>query len=586
MLLSIYRYTPAAGWDKALDSSLDSETTLLIAFGASDAGRLTSGISELGKSFPRSIRVGCSTAGEIYGRTLEDNSLVVAVMKFSHTNLRLATSELIAPDTSFQVGSYLASALHSLDLKGVFVLSDGLSVNGSELARGLSQNLPQGVVVTGGLAGDGVRFDKTWVLVGETPRSNHVVAVGLYGDHVGIGYGSGGGWDILGPERQVTHSKGNVLYSLDGQPALDLYKKYLGERATGLPATGLLFPLAIRNELEEDGQTVRTILSVNEDDKSITFAGDIAQGSFVSLMRANFERLIDGAAEAAGRVERGGYTDGPLLTVAISCVGRRLVLSQNTEDEIEAVLDVLPSGSNLIGYYSYGELSPLASGRCDLHNQTMTLTSFWERMDGDMNRLLARQLRKLGLDAQRPPDAAAWSKLLSVIDRTYHDTDQDRYTLERSLLISSEEMHILHQRQESSYETRLRMLFKAIQDMVWLKSPEGAYLACNPTCERFFGVKEAEIIGKTDYDLMDKERADIFRERNHIAIAMGSNCVNEELVTNASDGQRVVLEVVKTPMHDESGQLIGILGIARDVTERKKAEAEILATSAQLQATL
>lgn len=379
MLLSTHRYKPAGGWDKALDPTLDSDRTLVIVFGASDTGDLTAGIADLGRAFPRSSRIGCSTAGEIYGRSLEDNTLAVAVMKFTHATLRAATSEIADPDTSFEVGAGLASTLAAPDLKGVFVLSDGLTVNGSELAKGLSQNLPHGVVVTGGLAGDGDRFKKTWVLVDKAPRSNHVVAVGLYGEHVGIAHGSRGGWDVFGQEREVTYAEGNVVYTLDGQPALTLYKKYLGERAAGLPATGLLFPLAIRNDLEQDGLTVRTILSVNETDHSITFAGDILQGSLVRLMRANFERLIDGAAGAAGQVTLGDHHGGPLLTVAISCVGRRLVLAQRTEEEIEAAFDGLPSGGDMIGYYSYGELSPLASGRCDLHNQTMTLTSFYEK---------------------------------------------------------------------------------------------------------------------------------------------------------------------------------------------------------------
>lgn len=379
MLLSTHRYKPAGGWDKALDPTLDSDRTLVIVFGASDTGDLTAGIADLGRAFPRSSRIGCSTAGEIYGRSLEDNTLAVAVMKFTHATLRAATSEIADPDTSFEVGAGLASTLAAPDLKGVFVLSDGLTVNGSELAKGLSQNLPHGVVVTGGLAGDGDRFKKTWVLVDKAPRSNHVVAVGLYGEHVGIAHGSRGGWDVFGQEREVTYAEGNVVYTLDGQPALTLYKKYLGERAAGLPATGLLFPLAIRNDLEQDGLTVRTILSVNEADHSITFAGDILQGSLVRLMRANFERLIDGAAGAAGQLSLGDHQGGPLLTVAISCVGRRLVLAQRTEEEIEAAFDGLPSGGDMIGYYSYGELSPLASGRCDLHNQTMTLTSFYEK---------------------------------------------------------------------------------------------------------------------------------------------------------------------------------------------------------------
>ncbi len=379
MLLSKYRYKPVAGWDSALESSLDSENTLVILFGASDAKRLTAALADLCAAFPRSALVGCSTAGEIYGPSLEDDTLVVAVMKFSHVTIRLASRLITDAKSSFEIGSSLANTLATPGLKAVFVVSDGLSVNGSEFAKGLSQNLPPGVVVTGGLAGDGSRFETTWTLVDKAPRAQHVVAVGLYGEHVGIAHGSRGGWDVLAPQREVTRAEGNVLYSLDGQPALALYKKYLGERAAGLPATGLLFPLAIRNDLEEDGLTVRTILAVNEADNSITFAGDIPQGGFVNLMRANFERLIDGAADAASHLAFDTYTGGPLLTVAISCIGRRLVLSQRSEDEIEAVLDGLPPGGTLIGFYSYGELSPLASGRCDLHNQTMTLTSFWER---------------------------------------------------------------------------------------------------------------------------------------------------------------------------------------------------------------
>jgi hypothetical protein len=210
-------------------------------------------------------------------------------------------------------------------------------------------------------------------------KSGHVCAVGFYGDQIGFGHGSRGGWDILGPEREVTRSDANVLYELDGQPALQLYKKYLGDRADGLPATGLLFPLAIRNEKEVDGDTVRTILAVNEDDQSITFAGDVPTGSFVRLMRANFDRVIEGASDASADVDTQSYSSGPILNVAISCVGRRLVLGPRSEEEIEAAMDALPEDTKQIGYYSYGEISPLASGKCDLHNQSMTLTAIWEQ---------------------------------------------------------------------------------------------------------------------------------------------------------------------------------------------------------------
>lgn len=206
-------------------------------------------------------------------------------------------------------------------------------------------------------------------------------------------------------------------------------------------------------------------------------------------------------------------------------------------------------------------------------------------MNADLHRLLARQLRKLGLDAQRPPAAATWPDLLSSIDQTYRDADLDRYTLERSLAISSEEMRTLYQSQMSSYEARLHALFETIQDLIWLKNPQGAYLACNPMAERFFGKKEAEIVGKTDYDLMDKELADLFREGDRIAMAKGGPSVNERWVTFADDGRRAAMEVVKTPMIDASGQLIGVLGIARDITERKQIEERLRSSEALLRQT-
>lgn len=244
--------------------------------------------------------------------------------------------------------------------------------------RGLNSQVSSSVVVTGGLAGDGDRFRRAWVLHGRHPQSGFVTAVGFYGDHIRIGHGSKGGWDRFGPERRVTKSKGNVLYELDGRPALELYKEYLGDRAAGLPATGLLFPLALRANVSDPKSLVRTILAVNERDQSLTFAGDIQEGTLAQLMKANFDRLVQGASEAATSTKLSANGCSSTLAVAISCVGRRLVLGERTEEETEATLDVLPPGTQQIGFYSYGEISPYATGTCDLHNQTMTLTTLSE----------------------------------------------------------------------------------------------------------------------------------------------------------------------------------------------------------------
>lgn len=325
--------------------------------------------------------MGCSTAGEIHGCEISDDGMAVAALRFDNTPIRTAHAAVQSPNDSYAAGRTIAEQLKQPSLRGVLVLSDGLNVNGSELVKALNDTLGETVVVTGGLAGDGTHFKRTWVLKDRTPQSGYVTAVGFYGDHVRLGHGSKGGWDKFGPERLVTKSTGNILYELDGRPALGLYKEYLGDRASGLPATGLLFPLAIRTSQAEGKILVRTILAVDEATQSMTFAGDIPEGVFAQLMRANYDRLIQGASEAAALTtphQNGSLATSPTLSIAISCVGRRLVLGERTEEEIEATLDILPKGSRQVGFYSYGEISPYKNGTCDLHNQTMTLTTITE----------------------------------------------------------------------------------------------------------------------------------------------------------------------------------------------------------------
>lgn len=354
---------------------LDSDSTLVLAFGSAKEP-CTKWLSELATAYPKSHIVGGSTAGEILGKSIHDDSLAVAVCRFDDTHLRSAAVSIASASASKEAGRSLADKLMGPNLRGVFVISDGISVNGSELVQGLNAVLPESTIITGGLAGDGGRFQKTWVLDHDRPRSGYISAVAFYGDRLSIGYGSKGGWDVFGPERVVTRSVGNVLYEIDGKSALGLYKLYLGDLSSGLPANALLFPLSLRREREREEHVVRTVLSIDDTAESMTFAGDVPEGSLVRFMRANFDRLVDGAGEAARLAKKATTSD--VLAVAISCVGRRLVLGDRAEEEVEAVSEVLPPSSQLIGFYSYGELSPYANGRCELHNQTMTVTTFLE----------------------------------------------------------------------------------------------------------------------------------------------------------------------------------------------------------------
>jgi len=368
-------YDVVSGWRGLPPPAIDGERTLVLLFGAPELP-LGDALAELRRVLPRAHLLGCSTAGEIHQERVRDDSISAAVIRFARTDLRLASAPVATDADSRAAGVAIADALAGPGLRGVVVLSEGLAVNGSELARGLGDRLDPGVIVTGGLAGDGGRFHRTWVLHRDRPTAAMVTAVGLYGDHVHLGHGSQGGWDIFGPDRVVTRSAGNVLYELDGKPALALYKEYLGDRAAGLPTTALLFPLAILRDAASH-RVVRTVLGVDEATQSMRFAGDIPQGALAQLMRSNVDRLVTGAADAA-LAARPRSPGRPVLSLAVSCVGRRLVLKGRTEEELEAALDGLPAGSTQVGFYSYGELSPIASGRCELHNQTMTLTTIDE----------------------------------------------------------------------------------------------------------------------------------------------------------------------------------------------------------------
>lgn len=368
----------AAGWSRTKGEELGDSAHLVLAFGSTGCLDRHHVFDDLRRAYPRAHLALCSTAGEICGTQVLDDAIVATAVRFEHAHVRTACVDLRDVGCSRRAGDELARRLDPSGLRHVVVLSDGLSINGTALATGLREVLSPEVVVTGGLSGDGDRMQRTLVGMNEPPASGRVAAIGFYGDRLRVGYGSLGGWASFGPERIITRSTGNVLHELDGRPALELYKRYLGEHAKGLPATGLLLPISLQPR-DGGGPVVRTVVGVSEADQSMTFAGDMPEGALARLMRASFEGLIDGAAGAARGCHETLRGSAPELALLVSCVGRKLVLKQRVEEEVEGVREVLGSRPVLAGFYSYGELGPVAaSGRCELHNQTMTVTAFAE----------------------------------------------------------------------------------------------------------------------------------------------------------------------------------------------------------------
>jgi len=348
-------------WNKPFDTTLDSKNTLILIFASLEEEKVEEELLNITKLFPSSITSGASTSGEIFGDKVYDDTIVVSIAKFHSTVLKKHTCKPISNETSYDDGAGIAKELFHDNLKAIFVLSDGLKTNGSQLTKGIASIVHSDVVASGGLLQEGV-----------------VCAVGFYGDNIHIQTASKGGWDSLGLTRVATKSKDNIIYEFDGKPALQIYKRYLGDKVKGLPASALFFPLKLQDESTLEETVIRTILGADEQKNSLVFAGDISQGSHVTFMKANLNNLIDGAAGSAEKLDFSEYRGKELLCIAVSCVGRKLVLKRRIYEEIEAIKEVLPKEAHVVGFYSYGQISPLASGVCDLHNQTMTLTAIWE----------------------------------------------------------------------------------------------------------------------------------------------------------------------------------------------------------------
>jgi len=368
------------GWESIPTELVDRNSAdLVLAFGARTELSNGARFNELKAFYPNATIVTCSTAGEIIDGRVLDDTIVATAIAFDATRHRSACIRVASIEESRKAGETLIAELLEDDLRHVLVFSDGQCVNGTQLVTGLTTALPNHIQVTGGLAGDAARFQLTLVGLDFAPLPRQVVAIGLYGDAIRVGSGSRGGWDSFGQDRVITKSKDNVLYELDGHSALDLYKQYLGEMAAVLPGAALLFPLSVK--VNNYDPVVRTILSIDEEAKSMTFAGDMPQGALARLMKANFDRLVDAAYVAAeSSMEKIGASE-PELAILISCVGRKLVLDDRIEEEVETVREVVGKRANICGFYSYGEISPFTpNARCELHNQTMTITTLREEL--------------------------------------------------------------------------------------------------------------------------------------------------------------------------------------------------------------
>jgi len=328
--------------------------------------------SEIRSFFPNGHLVFGTTSGEIFLNRVFDDSVTFTAIEFEKGNFIVHTENILShKKNAVKAGKALGKKFPEDNLKHLFVISEGSFVNGSDLITGLESQTLNKIPITGGLCGDGSRFEKTLASYNEKPKEGEIVVVGFYGDTLEITFAYGDGWIPFGPERTITKSSGNILWEIDNIPALNIYKNFLGEKASELPEAALFYPLSVKTP-GSDYTIGRTILNIDEKNNTMIMAGDVPEGSLVQLTMAHVDNMSDAAINASEIAMKGRKKD-PEIGLLTSCFSRKLVMDQRVEEEVEEVQYGIGADVAISGFYSYGEIASI-QGKSMLLNQTLTLT--------------------------------------------------------------------------------------------------------------------------------------------------------------------------------------------------------------------
>ncbi len=373
-MLRINQYTLNNGeWKSPL--SHENHPQLALLFGSrktleTNVGALTA----FQATYPKAAVISISGAGNILSDSILDDNIVANSLAFEHTKIELSHTQF-AGKTEEEVADYLIQSIPNEGLKNLLLFSCS-GINLERVIQRLNQTLKNSIPISGGAAGDDLQFQKTIIGIGDNLAYDRIVLIGLYGDKIQAKYGLHSGMDTFGPRRKITKCLGNIIFEIDHRPALDLYKDYLGDKASQLPASALHFPLNISSK-SLDKPIVRSVQTVDEKAGSLVLFGQVEEGMTVQLMKTYQDNVISGGAESAKLAANA--IDNQSFAIVVSCVGRRIILGPLTEEELTEAHEVLGPNTKMSGFYSYSELSPCnESGQCLLHNQTITITTLFE----------------------------------------------------------------------------------------------------------------------------------------------------------------------------------------------------------------
>ncbi|MBK7965284.1 MAG: FIST C-terminal domain-containing protein [Bacteroidetes bacterium] len=371
------KWTPEKTWETLRSDLRESkEYQLVLVFGSRTLLSSVGFYDEIRHYYPKAQILMNSTSGEIIDTQVNDDTISLTAIRFGNTQFKTTSVNILDYKSAENAGNQIAKTLFASNLTNILIFADGQQVNGQKLVQGLEDKISHPVVISGGLAGDGNKFQKSLLGLNEQPSEGKIIAVGFYGKQLSVSTGRMDGWEEFGNEILITKSHQNTLLELNHEPALKVYNQFINTNIPSNDGYTLLAPICIKTN-NEPFASVRAIKSINEEEKSITFDGVVPQGCYIKMMKANFESLINAATSAAKNSARN--ISKPELAIVISNVGRKIILSKRIEEEVEVIREVLGENTAITGFYSYGDISFVKGAtKSESNNQSMTITTMRE----------------------------------------------------------------------------------------------------------------------------------------------------------------------------------------------------------------
>ena len=491
---------------------------------------------EIENLLPNAQIIGSSTAGIICNGKIIDNEISISFSVFEDSFVQVKGYKNISHE---DIIKDLNSQIISNNSKLLICFTNTFSFKSEEFLSKLSKQFPK-IKVAGGNSADDYKFEHCFVFSNNCIDCDIVFAC-INSDILQVKEKYILNWLSLGKELTVTKSDGNIVSEIDNKNIFDIYKYYLGEDIIEDPLLyAIEFPLIFK---QNDLEITRAPIGLNEDG-SMVFGGEIKTGTKVKFSYADIDFITK-------------YNKNNLLKdinskneaiYIYSCSARRSMLGTYLDDEI----NILNNSGNNTGFITYGEF--FYNNQCNTTNLLNVTTTY----------LLLNENKILPLEnIKNIPISKTYNEVKTKILTTFlKKTTQDELSEINFDLILE--------------QNKLTTILDNIPDLVWIKDVNGIYITCNHKFEKFFGVKKEFLIGKNDYDFVDKQTADSFRENDLRAINSDIPVSNFENLIFANDGHEEYTLTSKTKVLKQDGTILGVLGIGRNISELKEKEERIL----------